>query len=79
VPFIINMMRHKDCSLTLARFKKQKKLLYQRHGVFVCPSPRAPFHWFNRYAYLKLDFRRHVNYFINSHSTWMVCKLLWML
>ena len=32
----------------------QKKLLYPRSGVFVCQSPRSPFHWFNCYAYLKL-------------------------
>ena len=28
--------------------------MYPCPGVFVCPGPRAPFHWFNRYAYLKL-------------------------
>ena len=32
-----------------------KETIVSTSRVFVCPSTRAPFHWFNRYAYLKLD------------------------
>ena len=42
--------------MTRARFVSQKKLLYPLPHVFVCPRTQchAPFHWFNRCAYLKL-------------------------
>ena len=39
-------------SPTLACFENQEKLLCPR--VIVCPRTRAPFHWLNRYAYIKM-------------------------
>ena len=70
----INMAWHGDHPPTLCI--KKWKLLYPHPCVFVCQSTHVPFHWFKRYAYLKLgvlascQLKNELIYNFNGKSIW---------